>query len=157
VRRRPGRVDLCGAVVAAGLLAVVTSCSAPAAPAAPAPTTAAGPTRAATDPDGAACSAEKGTSATVRAIAEQAQKEPLLPAGVALFLVDARQKASGAFKDPGLVAAQAELVAAIDDLDKQGEAGLPPGGNAAQDKVKLDVRRIVAAVDGVDKACAARS
>lgn len=148
------------AVVAVGVFVAVTSCSMPAAPVpAPTPTSAPGsaaPTSPSANPDDVSCSSEKGTSATVRAIAAEAKKGPLLPAGVALFLVDARQKAAAPATDPALAVAQAELVKAIDDLDAQGEAGLPPGGNAAQNKVKLDVTRILSAVDAVDKACAAR-
>ncbi len=146
----------------AGLVVLVLAgCSAPAAPAvtpssapsAGTPTTSAGKTA-----DDAACAADVGTADTVRGIAAVAQKEPVLPAAVALLLLDARQKAAApGITDPALVTAQAELVAAIDDLDAQGKAGMPAGGNAAQDKVQLDMSRILAAVAGVEKACAARS
>jgi hypothetical protein len=153
-------------LLAAGLL--VAGCSAPAAPAAPSPTSSASaapstapgtgaPTSAAKSPDDAACAADPGTADTVRGIAAVAQKEPVLPAAVALLLLDSRQKAAArGLTDPALIAAQAELVAAIDDLDAQGTAGLPPNGNAAQDKVQLDMARILAAVTAVEKACAVR-
>ena len=143
----------------AALLIGLAGCSAPPAPVAPpAPSSAAAPsTSAAGRPDDVACTDGANTASTVRGIAKVAQDQPVLPAAVALFLLDARQKASGAgLTDPALVTAQAELVAAIDDLDAQGEKGLPPGGNASQDKVKLNVTRILAAVAGVEKACAAR-
>ncbi len=150
------------AVLAAGVLLV--GCSAPAGPAAttPAatPSAAAGsgaPTSAAKSPDDAACATDPGTADTVRGIAAVAQKQPVLPAAVALLLLDARQKAAApGLTDPALVTAHAELVAAIDDLDAQGKAGLPPNGNAAQDKVHLDMKRMLDAVTGVEKACAAR-
>jgi hypothetical protein len=145
-------------VLAAGIL--LAGCSAPTAPPASAPTTAPGsgaPTSAAASPDDAVCKTDPGTAETVRGIAAVAQKEPILPAAVALLLLDARQKAgTPGLTDPALVAAHTEMVAAIDDLDAQGKAGLPPGGNAAQDKVKLDPTRILAAVAAVEKACAAR-
>lgn len=138
-------------------------CSAPATPAAAAPTTSAAPgtgapTTTAKGPDDTACASDPGTADTVRGIAAVAQKEPVLPAAVALLLLDSRQKAAApGLTDPALIAAQAELVAAIDDLDAQGKAGLPPNGNAAQDKVRLDMKRILAAVTTVEKACAART
>ena len=138
---------------------VLAGCSSPGAPAA-APTTvpSAAPTTAAgKSPDDVACANDPGTADTVRGIAAVAQKEPVLPAAVALLLLDSRQKAAApGLTDPALVAAQTELVAAIDDLDAQGKAGMPSGGNAAQDKVQLDMTRILAAVAGVEKACAAR-
>jgi hypothetical protein len=143
-------------LLAAGVL--LAGCSAPApAPTAPSATGTGAPTSAAAGPDDVACSADPSTADTIRGIAAVAQKEPVLPAAVALFLLDARQKAAApGLTDPALIAAHAELVAAIDDLDAQGKAGLPPNGNAAQNKVQLDMKRILAAVDGVEKACAAR-
>jgi len=147
-----------GIGVTAGLVLALAGCSAPAPPApAPAPSTAAAPTTTAANPDDLACSNDVGTADTIRGIAAVAQKQPVLPAAVALLLLDSRQKASGAgLTDPGLVLAQADLLAAIDDLDAQGKAGLPAGGNATEDKVKLDMTRVLAAVAGVEKACAAR-
>lgn len=151
-------------LVATGLVLALAGCGAPAPPApapAPAPTAAPSPgapsTGAAASPDDAACTNDPGTADTIRGIAAVAQRQPVLPAAVALLLLDARQKTSGAgLTDPVLIVAQAELLAAIDELDAQGKAGLPPGGNATKDKVKLDMTRALAAVAGVEKACAAR-
>jgi hypothetical protein len=154
---RRAKVRVLVAVVAGILIA---GCSAPAAPVAAPPSVAppgtGAPTTAAS-PDEAACASDPGTADTVRGIAAVADKEPVLPAAVALLLLDARQKAAApGLTDPALIAAHAEMVAAIDDLDAQGKAGLPAGGNAAQDKVKLDTTRIVTAVAAVERACAAR-
>lgn len=145
-----------------GLAAVVLAgCAAPAAPipastpgspaSSPPPTITAAP-----DPDAAACAEHVGTAATVRSIAGAVANGPVLPAGVALFLLDARDQASKPVSDPALAAAQAETVAAIDDVDAQGNAGLPPGGNPARDKVALDTTRILAAVEAVERVCAGR-
>lgn len=121
------------------------------------PSAAAGSTTApAVDGNVVACKSAPGTAETVRDIAATAQKGPVLPAAVALFLLDARQKAAApGITDPALVAAEAAMLSAIDDLDAQGRAALPPGGNPAQNAVKIDPTRALAAVAAVEKACAA--
>lgn len=109
-------------------------------------------------PDAAACAAHPSSASTVRGIAAAIERGPVLPAGVALFLLDSRMRAAvPGITDPVLAAALAEFVAAIDELDAQGRAGLPPGGNTAQDLVQLDPTRILAAVESVERACAAQS
>ncbi|MFC4950217.1 hypothetical protein [Pseudonocardia sp. GCM10023141] len=161
--RRPARLRVLAIVLLAGAVVLGgAACSAPApqpapappptaaAPVTPAPAT--GPTRAT---DQAACSAHIATATAVNGIAKAAQAAPILPAAVALFLLDARSKAAQPMLDPTLAAAQSELVAAVDDLDAQGKAALPPGGNPAQDPVHLDMSRITAAVAAVGKACTA--
>lgn len=138
-------------------LALVGGCAGPA-PAAPAPAVTPAPaaTPAPVNPDAAACKDAPGTADTVRMIADTVKKGPVLPAAVALFLLDARQKAAApGISDPALQAAQQQLVAAIDDLDAQGKAKLPPGGNPAADTVTLDMTKALAATAAVRKACAA--
>ncbi len=156
MRARIGRGVLTLAV--AGLLAGCGASLAPA-PAVPSPGSVAAPTSApaAKSPEDAACAAHPASASTVRGIAAAVQKGPVLPAGVALFLVDTRQKAADArITDPALAAAETEFVAAIDDLDAQGTAGLPAGGNPAQDLVQLDATRIIAAVEAVERICESR-
>ncbi len=88
--------------------------------------------------DAAACAGNEKTADTVRGIDKALQQGPILPAAVALVLLDSRARATRpGIEDPALAAAQAELVAAIDDLDAQGRALLPPGGNPAQNAVQL--------------------
>lgn len=110
----------------------------------------------AADGDTAACTSAPGTAETVRDIAATAGRGPVLPAAVDLFLLDARQEAAApGITDPALRAAEAATVAAIDDLDAQGKAGLPPGGNPVRNAVRIDPSRALAAVVAVAKACAA--
>ena len=145
-------------IIATVLLAAGCAGPSPAAPApAPAPVTSAPATSApAVDGNAAACAGAPGTATTVRMIADTVNKGPVLPAAVALFLLDARQKAAaGGVTDPALQAAQQQMVAAIDDLDAQGKAKLPPGGNPASDTVALDMTKSLAATEAVRKACAA--
>ena len=54
---------------------------------------------------------------------------------------------------PELAAARTELVAAIDDLDAQARALLPPGGSATRDPVQLDPTRILAAAAEIERLC----
>ncbi|MCY7341664.1 MAG: hypothetical protein LH603_07395 [Pseudonocardia sp.] len=168
--RERGRVPRAGRglVMAVALAGVMAGCGAPA-PAPPSSTppssippatttsAAAAPTAAGESPDDAVCAQHPASASTVRSIARAVENGPVLPAGVALFLIDARtQAARGGVVDPALAAAQAELLAAIDDLDAQGRANLPPGGNPAEDLVRLDSARVVAAVDVVERICAQR-
>jgi hypothetical protein len=143
---------LTGALVTAAL----AGCTAAPEPAVPPPPAAAAAPPAAAAPDADACAGHAATAGTVRSIAAAAAEQPLLPASVALFLLDARATAQRPVADPALAAARAEVVAAIDDLAAQGTAGLPPGGNPARDAVRLDTARLVAAVEAVERLCAGR-
>ena len=101
-----------------------------------------------------ACADYTTTVSTVRGIADALKRGPVLPAGVALFLIGPRDPAAApGADDPQLIAARAELVAAIDDLDAQGRALLPAGGNPARDAVQLDPTRILAAVAEFERVC----
>lgn len=138
-------------------LAVLAGCAAgpePAAPpAAPAPTSAAP----AGSPEERVCSEYGDDQSIVRRIANTLVQQPVLPAAIAIVLLDSRGIATTpGVTDPELLAAQTELVSAIDDLDAQGRDLLPPGGNPAQDTVQLDGERIVAAVTEIERVCAAR-
>ncbi len=148
-RLRPALV-LTALVLLVGCGAAAPQTPAPA-PAAVQPAPTADADRTAED---AACRDGAKTAGTVRSIAAALQEGPVLPAGVALFLLDARVRAAApGIDDPALLTAQTELVAAIDDLDAQGRALLPPGGSPAQNRVQLDPTRIVAAVAEIERVC----
>jgi hypothetical protein len=157
------------ATVLPGLLAgLLLGCAAPdraadigSASPMPAPVTradAAGPTDTAgrAEAGGGVCADHDNTVNTVRGVADALASGPVLPAGVALFLTTPRARATGpGAADPALIAVGAELVAAIDDLDAQGVALLPPGGNVTRDPVQLDPTRILAAAAELERLCAA--
>ena len=160
------------AAVAALVLALAGCGTAAPAPAAPPPSTAvpgsavpssavpgsaapgsAGP---AGPPDGVVCADYRDRESLLRQTAEAVERMPVLPAGVSLVLLGVRQTAlTPGVQDPALAAAQAELVAAIDDLDAQGRRLIGPEGNAAQDAVQLDAARLLDALDAVERICGA--
>jgi hypothetical protein len=125
-----------------------------------APPTGSSPGAAATPGPGAgepACADYTTTVSTIRGIADALKRGPVLPAGVALFLVGPRMRAAAPDAgDQQLTAARAELVAAIDDLDAQGRALLPAGGNPARDPVQLDPARILVAAAEFERLCSSR-
>ena len=105
--------------------------------------------------DAAACRRHTDVVGHVRTLAGMIEAQPVLPAAVALLLLSPREAyATPGAQDPELVAALAEVVAAIDDLDAQGRALLPPDGNPAETAVQLDPTRVRAALDTVDLLCA---
>jgi hypothetical protein len=128
-----------------------------AAPGSTAPGSAApGGTAAAVTPDEVVCADYRDRESLLRQTAEAVERMPVLPAGVGLVLLGVRQTAlTPGVQDPALAAAQAELVAAIDDLDAQGRRLIGPEGNAAQDAVQLDTARVVAALGEVERICGA--
>ncbi|WP_028932897.1 hypothetical protein [Pseudonocardia spinosispora] len=82
--------------------------------------------------------------------------QPVLVPFVALIELSARdaaQRASAA-PDPAVAGAMREVVASLDDLDAQGQAGLPAGADLAQTPVKLDPTRLASALDTADRTCA---
>jgi hypothetical protein len=139
--------------VAVALLAGVLLSGCGGAPGTPAP--AVTPTPSPVGSDTAACRRHTEVGGHVRTLAGMIEAQPVLPAAVALLLLSPREAYStpGA-QDPALVAALAEVVAAIDDLDAQGKALLPPDGNPAETTVQLDASRVRAALDAVDRLCA---
>jgi glucose/arabinose dehydrogenase len=154
--RRPALV----AAAALAALTVLAGCGgdpAPAPPPATAPAPAPAPSAApAQTPEDVVCADYTDTQSVVRQTAEAIEEMPVLPAGVAVLLLGARQVATtSGVTDPEIRAAQTELVAAIDDLDAQGRALLGPDGNAAQDAVRIDAARILAAVTEIERVCAA--
>ncbi len=156
-RGRAGRL-----VVAAALGLALAGCSTPApAPPAPAAEPAApsstGPAAAPTaSPDAAVCADYRDRGSLLRETTDAIQEMPVLPAGVGLVLLGVRQTAlTPGVQDPALAAAQAELVAAIDDLDAQGRTLIGPDGDAARDAVRLDAARILRALTEVERLCGA--
>ncbi len=104
------------------------------------------------------CADASVTVSTVRGIADALERGPVLPAGVELFLTGPRADAVAPnATGPELTAARTELVAAIDDLDAQARALLPPGGNATRDPVQLDPARILAAAAEIEQLCGSAS
>jgi hypothetical protein len=141
---------LLGAVLA-GLLA---GCGAAAPVPAPGPTAATAPAAAGAEAGAPACANAPVTISTVRGIADALERGPVLPAGVELFLTGPREAAVAPDPSgPELAAARAELVAAIDDLDAQARALLPPGGNVTRDPVQLNPARILAAAAEIERLC----
>jgi hypothetical protein len=154
--RRGARVLLPAAVLAAAVLA---GCGTPAPPAptpsAPTPSAAPpSPSAPAVSPDEAVCAEYRTDDSVLRRTVQAMQQMPVLPAGVNLVLLNVRMVAqSPGVQDPELMAAQAELVAAIDDLDVQGRALIGPEGNAVTDAVQFDTARILAALTEVERVC----
>ncbi len=155
-RGRAGRL-----VVAAALGLALAGCSTPApaptAPAEPAAPSSTGPAGAPTaSPDAAVCADYRDRGSLLRETTDAIQEMPVLPAGVGLVLLGVRQTAlTPGVQDPALAAAQAELVAAIDDLDAQGRTLIGPDGDAARDAVRLDAARILRALTEVERLCGA--
>jgi hypothetical protein len=119
------------------------------------PAPAVSPTTPPVGSDAAACRRHTDVVGSVRTLARMIEAQPVLPAAVALLLLSPREAyATPGVQDPALVAALAEVVAAIDDLDAQGKALLPPDANAAETTVQLDASRLLAALDAVDRLCA---
>lgn len=115
------------------------------------------PAEPAASPEDRVCSEYGDDQSIVRRIADTLAQQPVLPAAIAIVLLDSRGIATTpGVTDPEILAAQQELIAAIDDLDAQGRALLPPGGNPAQDVVQLDAERILAAVTEIERVCAGR-
>ena len=123
-------------------------------PTAPAPATSApAPSRGA-EAGAPACADAFVTISTVRGIADALERGPVVPAGVELFLSGPRESAAAPdTAGPALTAARAEMVAAIDDIDAQAQAMLPPGGNATRDPVQLNPDRILAAAAEIERLC----
>ena len=142
-------------LLAAVLFGLVTGCGAAAPTAAPAPgPTAPAPAAAGAEAGAPACANAPVTISTVRGIADALERGPVLPAGVELFLTGPREAAVAPDPSgPELAAARAELVAAIDDLDAQARALLPPGGNVTRDPVQLNPARILAAAAEIERLC----
>ncbi|MBC8092758.1 MAG: hypothetical protein H7Y15_12620 [Pseudonocardia sp.] len=139
--------------VACAAVALVAGCSAPE----PATSAAPAPVPAGPNAEDTVCQEFTDTGSLARRTAEALEQMPVLPAAIALVLLNTRGIASTpGVENPVLAAAQAELVAAIDDLDAQGKALLGPDGNPAQDTVQLDAARILAAVEEIERVCGGR-
>ncbi len=141
---------------AAGVVAVAAVLAGCGAPEPAEPTAIPAPT-AAPLPEEVVCAEYADTGSLVRRTAEALEQMPVLPAAIALVLLNTRQVATTpGVLDPELQAAQTELVAAIDDLDTQGQALLGPDGDPARTAVQLDAARILAAVEEIERVCTTR-
>jgi hypothetical protein len=141
-------------LLGAVLVGLLAGCGAAAPAPAPGPTAAPAPAAAGAEAGAPACANAPVTISTVRGIADALERGPVLPAGVELFLTGPREAAVAPDPSgPELAAARAELVAAIDDLDAQARALLPPGGNVTRDPVQLNPARILAAAAEIERLC----
>lgn len=109
------------------------------------------------DADTVACQ-RYGTSArTARSVLEGIRNGPVVPAGVSFFLLPVRDAANAAgVRDATLATALKEVVAAVDDLDAQAQAKIPPGSDPVRTTVTIDPTRAIAAMAAVDQACGSR-
>jgi hypothetical protein len=150
VRRHPVR--------AAALLVVLAGCSAPApGPAPAAPTSVAAPTSAAATSDDQLCARSAELARNIRNAAHILDIGPVLPPAIPLLFLASRQMAAqGGLSNPALAQASTELVAAIDDLDAQSSAGSPGAQPSMDTPVRYDTKRLAAATDGLERACANR-
>jgi len=80
---------------------------------------------------------------------------PVLAAAPAFVLIGLRQTAVDAINSvPPSAAMFTELRDAIDDLNRQATAALPPGADGTKTLVTVQPARLGAALDGVDTLCA---
>ncbi|MHA6783757.1 hypothetical protein ACVGOW_22630 [Pseudonocardia saturnea] len=152
------RARIAAALVPLAVLAGCGGAPGPATPtASPVPLPPSSSPAPAVSPEERVCSEYGDDQSIVRRIANTLAQQPVLPAAIAIVLLDSRGIATTpGVTDPELLAAQMELIGAIDDLDAQGRALLPPGANPAQETVQLDGERILAAVTEIERVCAAR-
>lgn len=101
-----------------------------------------------------ACASYASTHQTARQVVESAA-EPILAAGPAFFLINLRQTAVDAISAvPAAAGVFTELRDAIDDINQQATAALPPGADGTKTQVRVQPARLGAALDAVDKLCA---
>ncbi|MGH3565612.1 MAG: hypothetical protein ACRDRH_06190 [Pseudonocardia sp.] len=106
------------------------------------------------DPDATACLRHAATVDVVRTEIRAYEAGPVAVIRPALVLLAARQAyVVLGVQDRERALAVAEAINAIDDLDVQGKALVPPGGSEL-DLVQLDPTRIRAAMDALDRICA---
>lgn len=126
-----------------------TTAAASSSTAAPAPSSGA-------DSPAAQCAAVTGSEVGARQVVTTSATQAVLRPAVALVLLDLRDKALTASTSTAEPYAPAftELVAAIDDVDAQAGAQLPPGADTTKTAVRVDGARLAAALDAVDAVCA---
>lgn len=75
---------------------------------------------------------------------------------IALIMLSTRRAATAGEQadDYEVVSAMREVIAAIDDLQAQAAAGVPPSADPTKTLVRLDPTRLVAALDEADRVCA---
>ncbi|MGH3611992.1 MAG: hypothetical protein ACRDRK_05155 [Pseudonocardia sp.] len=141
-----------GLVMAAVLLVGCGDAPAPAPPP-PAPVVPTFAPTAPADPDTTVCLRHAATVEVVRNEIQAYEAGPVAVIRPALVLLAARQAyAVLGVQDRERALAVAEVINAIDDLDAQGKALVPPGGSEL-DLVQLDPTRIRAALDALDRIC----
>lgn len=157
------------APLACVVIALAAGCSAGAAPPTsttasptssnppPAASASANPSSQAAGPSVAACTSYANATANPRQVVMTASSKPISGAAAALALVNIRTIAAGVSlpADPPLTAAFAELVASVDDLANQLDAGLPAGADPVTTVVSADPARLKRALDAADGLCAA--
>ncbi len=113
----------------------------------------------AADPTGAVCKAYAASASDARTPISAMREQAVLGPFIAVIELAPRQVAQqgASAGDPAVAAAMAELAAAIDGLDAQAKAALPPGADATATPVRIDPTRLAAALDAADKACASRT
>lgn len=112
------------------------------------------PTSGAPAPLQAACSRYDASHDTARQVVSAAAS-PILASGPAFFLITLRQVATDAISTvPTSAAVFTELQAAIDDLNKQASAALPPGADGTKTLVTVQPARLAAALEATDRLCA---
>ncbi|HEY4006087.1 MAG TPA: hypothetical protein VGM60_13015 [Pseudonocardia sp.] len=104
----------------------------------------------------ALCKDYASTSGSARTPLDAMRTQAVLSPFVALIEVGTRQIAAQgtAAPDPEVAGSMKRLVDALDDLDRQGQANLPPGANLTETPVRLDPSRLATALDDTDRACA---
>lgn len=102
------------------------------------------------------CQGYRHASASARTPLDAMGKQAVLLPFIDLIELATRQAAASASAapDPSVAGAMRELVSAVDEVDAQGQAQLPPGADPGQVLVRLNPARLAGALDGADRACA---
>lgn len=145
-------------LLAAGLAAAIVSCGptpragepAAAPPPAPAPSS----TVPAPTPDQRICRAYAQAAPSARTPLDAMRTQAVLVPFINLIQLGTNQIAAraGDANSPAVAQAMRELVAAQEDIDRQGNDALR-GADIAETPVRLDPTRLTAALDAADQAC----
>jgi hypothetical protein len=102
------------------------------------------------------CQGYQRASASARTPLDAMGKQAVLLPFIDLIELATRRAAvsASAAPDPAVAGAMRELVSAVDAVDAQGQAQLPPGADPGQVLVRLDPARLTGALDRADRACA---
>lgn len=153
------RRSLASATLALLAGCVLTACSTSETPATPSASSTTAAARATSTGGAAALEQVCAGYDTTRGIARQlvsSAASPIVASGPVFFLITLRQTASSAIVTvPEFASVFVELRDAIDDLNQQATAALPPGADGSKTRVALNASRLGAALDRVDKLCPA--